>query len=145
MVETGTEAGAAPEPGPEAPLRRRRGGRPRLTAEKRRARTVTVKLTPREWSQVVELARKAGVGVRPYVRARALRQTPKPRQVHDARAPATFAAAAVLAGLARELRELAGAMEADGSTGPSPATLARLGDEAHAAGVGLIRAASDAA
>ncbi|MEZ0251736.1 MAG: hypothetical protein ACAH20_12415 [Methylobacteriaceae bacterium] len=106
---------------------------------------MTIKLTPPEWRKLVELADKADIGVRPYVRARALRQPLKPRQVRDKRTPTMIAAAAVLAALARELRELAGAMEADGSTGPSPATLSRLGDEAHAAGIGLIGATSDAA
>lgn len=142
MAETGTEDGAAPEPVPDAPARRRRGGRPRSTAAKRRAHSVSIKLTPREWAEVGALADKAGVGVCLYVRARALRRPPKPRQVRDRRAPALLAAAATLASLARELRELA---EADGKGEPSPATLSRLGDEAHAAGVRLIEAASDAA
>lgn len=145
MAETGTEVDAASEPAPSAPARRRRGGRPRLRVEKRRACTVTIKLTPPEWHKLAALADRADMGVRPYVRARALRRPLKPRQVRDKRTPAMIAAAAVLAALSRDLRELAGAMEADSRAHPSAATLLRLGDEAHAAGVGLIGATSDAA
>lgn len=146
MAETGTEADAASEPAPNASARRRRGGRPSLRVEKRRACTVTIKLTPPEWRKLVELARKADLGVRPYMRARALHQRPSRRKVRDdKRAPAMLAVAAVLAALARDLRELAEAMEADSKAHPSATTLSRLGGQAHDAGMRLIGATSDAA
>lgn len=145
MAETRTEAGAASEPAPNEQARRRPGGRPSLRIEKRRACSLTVKLTPPEMRRLTELAREADSDVRPYVRARALRRPPKRRKVHDRRAPAMFAAASVLAALARDLRELAGAIETDSRAHPSVPKLLRLGDEAHAAGLGLIGAASDAA
>jgi len=124
--------------GPPEATRQNRGGRPRLAADEVRSIVLGVSVSARECRAIESLAGAAGMGARPYMRARALGSRTPARTRQECPSFAAFALAEDLAEIGRELREMAAAVEEGRGAEITPDALARLSDAAHAAGLGII-------
>lgn len=127
------EAGGSP-----GATRQNRGGRPRLPADEVRSIILGVSVSPRECREIERLAGAAGMGARPYMRARALGSRAPARTRQECPSFAAFALAEELAEIGRELREMAAAAEEGRGAEIVPDALVRLSDAAHVAGLAII-------